>query len=203
MCKSFPKKFLSILMSLVLLLTTAIYADNVVIGVAPGIGDKTQSLNATTTYLQNQYSGPGLRPNSSMTYDTPIQGVTLDEFTGNMVSSLANSTNTADAGPRVNNISSPAANNSSIRNYRQNAQVISNGALLSNVDSNTSDMGPTVHEISSPVAGGVGLQSGDQNGPGVANYQTGDPNRPKDPVPSYTTNTNNVSTIAQDNGVII
>lgn len=203
MCRSFPKKFLSILMSLVLLLTTAIYADNVVIGVAPGMGDKTQSLNATTTYLQNQYSGPGLRPNSSMTYDTPIQGVTLDEFTGNMVSSLANGTNTADAGPRVNSISSPGAYNASIRNYRQNAQVISNGALQSNVQTNTADLGPTVHEILAPVAGGVGLESvgNETSGPGAANYQTN--NVAQNPMPAYNTTTNNVSTVTSDNGVII
>ena len=202
MHKSFPKKFLSILMNLVLLFTTTIYADNVVVGVAPGIGDKRQSLNATTTYLQNQYSGPGLRPNSAMTYDTPIQGVSVDTFTGNMVSSLANSSNTVDAGPKVSNISSPAANNESLRTYRQNAQVISNGALLSNVGSSTADMGPTVHEISEPVAGGIGLQSSDTVGPGTTDNQISNSNKQQNVIPSYTTSINNISTMV-NNGVII
>ena len=201
MYKSFSKRALSIIMSIVLFSTTVVYADNVVIGTAPGMGDKTQSINATTTYLQNQYSGPGLKPNSSITFDTPIQGVTVDSFTGNTVSSLANSNNTSDTGPKTTNITSPAQNNSNLKNIRQNAQIISNGALSSSVNTSTSDGGPTVHEISAPVADGVGLTSdGAVNGPGVASYDT--QNKPQDPVPSYNTNTNNVTQNA-DTGVII
>ena len=201
MYKSFSKKALSIIMSIVVLSTTVIYADNVVVGTAPGMGDKVQSMNATTTYLQNQYSGPGLQPNSSITFNTPIQGVSVDSFTGNTVSSLANSNNTSDTGPRVTNITSPAQHNADLKNYRQNAQVISNGALISSVNTNTADAGPTVHEISAPTAGGEGLHSSNEpNGPGAVNNEV--TNKPQDPMPPYTTNTNNV-TQNVDTGVII
>ena len=203
MCKSFPKKFLSIILCMVMLLTTLAYADNVVIGVAPNSMEKTQNLNATTTYLQNQYSGPGLLPNSSITYNTPIQGVSIDQSTGNVVSSLSYSSNTSDTGPRTTTITSPAANNATVSARRQNAQVITNGLINDSVQTaNTSDSGPTVHEISAPTADGGGITSDGVYGPGVESYETNQNDRPQNPVPSYTTDTTNV-TQNVNTGVII
>lgn len=201
MRKSFPKKILSIAMSMALLSTTIAYADNVIVGAAPSSMDKTQSLNASTTYLQNQYSGPGLLPNSSITYNTPIQGIGIDQSTGS-VSSLSYSTNTTDSGPKTTNISSPANHNSSISAQRQGAQVITNGLVNYNVqNSNTSDTGPTVHEIAAPSAEG-GITSQGVYGPGIASYETNQNDRPQDPIPSYSTNTTNV-TQNVNTGVII
>ena len=203
MCKSFPKKFLSIILCMVMLLTTLAYADNVVIGVAPNSMEKTQNLNATTTYLQNQYSGPGLLPNSSITYNTPIQGVSIDQSTGNVVSSLSYSSNTSDTGPRTTTITSPASNNATVSARRQNAQVITNGLINDSVQTaNTSDSGPTVHEISAPTADGGGITSDGVYGPGVESYETNQNDRPQNPVPSYTTDTTNV-TQNVNTGVII
>ena len=203
MCKSFPKKFLSIILCMVMLLTTLAYADNVVIGVAPNSMEKTQNLNATTTYLQNQYSGPGLLPNSSITYNTPIQGVSIDQSTGNVVSSLSYSSNTSDTGPRTTTITSPASNNATVSARRQNAQVITNGLINDSVQTaNTSDSGPTVHEISAPTADGGGIASDGVYGPGVESYETNQNDRPQNPVPSYTTDTTNV-TQNVNTGVII
>lgn len=203
MCKSFPKRILSITLSIVLLSTTIIYADNVVVGVAPSSMDKTQNLNASTTYLQNQYSGPGLLPNSSITYNTPIQGVSIDQSTGNVVSALSYSSNTADTGPRVTTITSPAAHNSSISSQRQNAQVITNGLVTDRVQTaNTSDTGPTVYEISAPFADGEGINSNGVYGPGTVNYETSRNDVPQNPIPSYNTTTTNVYQNV-DTGVII
>ncbi len=203
MCKSSPRKFLSILLSIVMLLTTIVYADNVVIGVAPNSMGKTQNLNATTTYLQNQYSGPGLLPNSSITYNTPIQGVNIDQSTGNVVTSLSYSSNTSDTGPKTTTITSPADNNVAISNRRQNAQVITNGLINNSVQTaNTSDSGPTVYEISAPSADGSGVTSDGVYGPGVENYETNQNATQRNPVPSYTTNTINVSQNV-NTGVII
>lgn len=203
MCKSFPKKFLSIILCMVMLLTTLAYADNVVIGVAPNSMEKTQNLNATTTYLQNQYSGPGLLPNSSITYNTPIQGVSIDQSTGNVVSSLSYSSNTSDTGPRTTTITSPASNNATVSARRQNAQVITNGLINDSVQTaNTSDSGPTVHEISAPTADGGGIASDGVYGPGVESYETNQNDVPQNPIPSYTTDTTNV-TQNVNTGVII
>lgn len=209
MYKSFPKKFLSIMMCLMLLLSSVTYADNVVVGMAPGSsisGNKTMTQNAGTTYLQNQYSGPGLLPNSSITYNTPIQGVNYGQ-TSAQVSSMAGS-GTSDTGPKITYISSPAAHNKELASTHQNAAVISNGAYYTGMDTNTSDTGPTTYEITSPVAGGEELVSNNAyvaSGPGASasSHQTNTGHN--DYVPEYVTGNNNVSqfTTNVNNGVVI
>ena len=204
MCRSFPKKFLSIMMSVVLLSTSIVFADNVVIGTAPGvgsIGNKTVTQNAGTTYLQNQYSGPGLLPNSSVTYNTPIQVPDYSQQSG-QVTSMAVTNNTSDTGPKTTTITSPAANNALLASTHHQASVISNGAFNTGTSTNTSDSGPTVHEIKSPSANGEAIVSSDKidnTGPGVTNNQSS--NVPANPTPSYSTNTAN--NVVQDTGVII
>ena len=191
------------ILGIVLFSNSVIYADNVVVGVAPNSMDKAQNLNASTTFLQNQYSGPGLLPNSSITYNTPIQGVSIDQSTGNVVSSLSYSSNTSDTGPKTVTITSPSAHNTAVSANRQSAQVITNGLVNDAVQTaNTSDTGPTVHEISAPSADGGGITSDGVYGPGTQSYNTNQDTRPQDPVPSYTTNTTNV-TQNVDTGVII
>lgn len=184
MCKSFSKKFLSITICLVLLATNLAYADTVVVGMAPGSESKSMNANATTTYLQNQFTGPGLLPNSSTTNMTPIQGVSYDYSVGQALSNI-DSNGAENKGPTVKTITSPAAHNAELSTVSGNTNVITNGATSGRVQDNTStsDGGPTVHEISSPSADGMSLQSDNNTGPGVSQNNVGVAN----PVPSYST----------------
>ena len=188
MFKSFSKKVLLILICLILLANNLVYADTVVVGVAPGNGTKNIDSNATTTYLQNQYNGPGIMPSSAMTNYSPMQGVSVDYSVGKQLSAI-DSNNTSDGGPTVKNISSPAAHNKMLSESTGNVNVISNGfgANGTGTDS-TSDTGPTVREIKAPVADGEVLYS---DGAGPGNSQVG--GAPTS-IPSYNTNSeyNNV-----------
>ena len=155
------KKILSLMLCFVLLLTSFTYADTVVIGAAPNSTDKTLSQSATTTFLQNQYTGPGTMPSSSnMLGSSPIQmggGVTLDQ-----ASTLGgvDSNGVADAGPTVKTITSPAAHNAELATTTGNTNVITNGAeYFGSKSSSTSDTGPTVKEITAPKAGGESINN--------------------------------------------
>lgn len=184
MRKSFSnsKRVLSITICLSLLMTNLTFADTVVIGMAPGSESKSMNANATTTYLQNQFTGPGLLPNSATTNMTPIQGVSYDYSVGQALSNI-DSNGAEDKGPTVHNISSPATNNAMLNTVTGNSNIIANGVSTGRVqDSNTSDTGPTVREITAPTADGSRLSS-DNTGPGVAQNSPG----ATEPAPSYST----------------
>ena len=187
MCRSFSKKVLSIAICLVLLATNFAYADTVVIGMAPGSESKTMNANATTTYLQNQFTGPGTLPNSSTTNMTPIQGVSYDYSVGQTLSNI-DSNGAENKGPTVHTITSPGANNTAISTVTSNSNVITNGAISGRVqDSNTADAGPTVREISAPTADGARFTS-ENTGPGV--NMGGSQVAENNPIPSYSTQDN-------------
>ncbi|MBO6119768.1 MAG: hypothetical protein J6P02_04820 [Lachnospiraceae bacterium] len=213
MSKSFPTKALALTLSLTIVATSFAYADTVVVGVAPGTESRTMSANATTTYLQNQYTGPGLLPNSATTNYSPIQGVSYDYSVGQSLSNI-DSNGAENKGPTTHTITSPGANNALLNTVTGTTNVITNGATSGRVSTtNTEDKGPTVHEISAPSADGEPLTS-DNSGPGAnLNNNTG----ANTPIPSYTTQTNqanqntappaqttNVDTFtASNNGAII
>ena len=213
MFKSFSKKVLSITLCFILVVMNLAYADTVVVGVAPGTssGTKSMSSGVNTPYLQNQYTGPGLLPNSSTTNYSPIQGVnvSVDYSAGQALASI-DQNGAENKGPTVQTITSPAAHNVEMATVTGSSNVITNGATVSRgADDRSADAGPTVHEITSPVAGGEHLQS-ENSGPGVAtnNSQSG-----AAPLPSYTTANNQATNTAQatnadimqavNNGVII
>lgn len=203
--KSFPKRVIAITMCIVFALSNFAYADTVVIGSAPGSGNRTMDTNATTTYLQNQYTGPGLLPNSSRTNYTPIQGVSYDQSIGQASASVDENGVSYD-GPSTKIITSPAANNAEIAAVTGTSNVIANGVNLSKSDeTGTADAGPTTYEILSPTAGDPNIRS-ENSGPGVAINQPTE----QTSIPSYTTNqiasyqTNNQAATATINtGVII
>ena len=55
MSKNIAKKILSLGLCAVIVSVNIVYADTVIIGVAPNSSEKSLSQNASTTYLQNQY----------------------------------------------------------------------------------------------------------------------------------------------------
>ena len=208
MFKSLSKRIFSIVVCLALLLTNLVYADTVVVGVAPGTGAKSMTSNASsTTYLQNQFTGPGLLPNSSTTNNSPIQGVSYDYSVGQSLSNI-DQNGAENKGPTVKTITSPAAHNAELSTVTGSSKVIANGVQFSSGDDRSADKGPTFHEISSPSANNESLIS-DNTGPGVVN------NNPQQPasIPSYTTQNNQATTVTQaaqvdtfvasNNGVII
>ena len=208
MFKSLSKRIFSIVVCLALLLTNLVYADTVVVGVAPGTGTKNMTSNASsTTYLQNQFTGPGLLPNSSTTNYSPIQGVSYDYSVGQSLSNV-DQNGTENKGPTVTTIVSPGAHNKELATVTGSSKVIANGVQFSSGDDRSADKGPTFHEISSPSANNELLIS-DNTGPGVVN------NNPQQPaaIPSYTTQNNQATTVTQaaqvdtfaaaNNGVII
>ena len=211
MFKSLSKRIFSIVVCLALLLTNLVYADTVVVGVAPGTGSKNMSANAAaTTYLQNQFSGPGLLPNSSTTNYSPIQGVSYDYSVGQQLSNV-DQNGAENKGPTVKTITSPAAHNQELATVTGNSKVITNGLVLNYNDDRSADIGPTVHEISSPTSHRESLISENANsGPGAVNNNSQQPAA----IPSYTTQNNNQATTvtqaaqvdtfaASNNGVII
>lgn len=172
MCKSFSKKGLSFVLCFALVMSNLVYADTVVVGVAPGVGNKNVDLNASTTYLQNQNTGPGLMPSSATTNYSPIQGVSYDYSAGQSISNF-DSNGAANAGPTSKSILSPATHNAQLNTVTGNTSVISNGIQNSRVSTdNTSNTGPTAHEISAPVSQDAGLTSINA-GPGVMSTTTG------------------------------
>ena len=193
MCKSFSKRVLSVSICFALLATTLVYADTVVVGVAPGNEAKNMSANATTTYLQNQFTGPGTMPNSSVTNTTPIQGVSVDYSVGQALSNI-DSNNAESKGPTTTNISSPAANNAAMAALTSTAKVITNGLNQRGADDRSSDSGPTVQEISGPTAD-TSLTSSNY-GPGASSsYNTTTTTRNE--IPSYTTKKTTQTTTQQ------
>lgn len=192
MCKSFSKKGLSFALCFALVMSNLVYADTVVVGVAPGVGNKNVDLNASTTYLQNQNTGPGLMPSSATTNYSPIQGVSYDYSAGQSISNF-DSNGAANAGPTSQSILSPAAHNAQLNTVTGNTSVISNGLQNSRVsDDNTSNTGPTVHEISAPVSQDVGLTSTNA-GPGVRSTTTG--NTANSSNTEATTNNGEITTV--------
>ena len=169
MCKKYCKKFLSLIVSLTIILSSFVYADTVVIGVAPGAADgRTMSANTNTPYLQNQYTGPGTLPNSSITGLSPIQGVSYASTNGQ---NYIDMNGLGYTGPTTQTTSSPSTNAmvTSANAGRVNAGVVANNALQSNrvSDSSTADKGPTTAEaITSPTASGGGITSSATYGPG-------------------------------------
>ena len=170
MCKKCYKKFLSLIVSLVIVLSNLVYADTVVIGVAPGAVDgRTMSANTNTPYLQNQYTGPGTLPNSSTTGLSPIQGVSYTTTNGQ---NYIDMNGLGYTGPTTQTAISPSSSavELSANAGRANAGIVDNGLLQNNnriSDSSTADKGPTTaQDISSPTANGIGLTSTDTYGPG-------------------------------------
>lgn len=193
MFKSLSKRIFSIVVCLALLLTNLVYADTVVVGVAPGTGSKNISANAATTYLQNQFSGPGILPNSSTTNYSPIQGVSYDYSVGQELSKI-DQNGAENKGPTVKNITSPAAHNQELATVTGNSKVITNGLVLSSGTDSTADAGPTVHEILSPSAEYEMLVSENANsGPGAVGPGT----QQSSGVPSYSTQNNQPTTVTQ------
>lgn len=191
MFKSLSKRIFSIVVCLTLLLTNLVYADTVVVGVAPGTGTKNMTANASgTTYLQNQYTGPGVLPNSSTTNYSPIQGVSYDYSVGQLLSNI-DQNGTENKGPTVTTIVSPGTHNKELATVTGSSQVIANGVVFT-PDDRSADKGPTFNEISSPSANNESLMS-DNTGPGVVN------NNPQQPasIPSYSTQNNQPTTVAQ------
>lgn len=121
------------------------YADTVVIGAAPGTNDgRSMSANTNTAYLQNQYTGPGIIPNSSMTGLTPIQGVTYQQSAGqNPIAYGAN-----DNSPTTTTIYSPSVKTNGNVTGNTSTNVVSNYSIYNSRVSgeSTSDSGPTVKE---------------------------------------------------------
>ena len=150
------KRILSLALCISFLLVNNVLADTVVIGAAPGTGssNKTVSQNANTTFLQNQYTGPGLLPNSASTGTTPIQGVSFDNSAGQRAT-LVDSNNVSDTGPTVKIITSPAANNAEMSALTNNSKVIANSAIYSgNNNTSTVDEGPVTAAAITPGADG-------------------------------------------------
>lgn len=210
MYKSFPKRFLSIIICLILFLSSISYADTVVVGVAPGSGlngNKIINQNASTTYLENQYSGPGILPNSSITHNSPIQVQNLNQSSG-QVSAMSLSPNTSDTGPKTTNISSPGAHNQQLAATHQNAGVIANGAYSTGAVTNTSDSGPVTQEITAPVAGGESITSNNyvSEGPGtnegnsIVSYDT-EPEPMQSSTVNYTTSNDGVIIYTVNNNI--
>lgn len=178
MFKSFSKKVLSITISITLLLVNLVYADTVVVGVAPGTESRSMSANAATTYLQNQFTGPGTLPNSSVTNYSPIQGVSYDYSAGQSLAGI-DQYNAENKGPTTKVITSPATHNQELAMVTGASNVITNGITAGRIaDSNTADSGPTVQEIYAPSADPLSLNS-DNSGPGVATQGAS--------IPSYST----------------
>ena len=178
MFKSFSKRVLSITISITLLLVNLVYADTVVIGVAPGTESRSMSANAATTYLQNQFTGPGTLPNSSVTNYSPIQGVSYDYSAGQSLAGI-DQYNAENKGPTTKVITSPATHNQELAMVTGASNVITNGITAGRIaDSNTADSGPTAHEIYAPSADPLSLNS-DNSGPGVATQGAS--------IPSYST----------------
>lgn len=172
MCKKYLKRFLSLIVSLIIVLSSLAYADTVVIGVAPGAADgRTMSANTNTPYLQNQYTGPGTLPNSSITGLSPIQGVSYANTNGQ---NYIDANGMGYASPTTQTIGSPTTNavTLSTNTGRANAGIVANGALQGSriSDTSTADKGPTTAaDIVSPTANGGGLTSTDTYGPGFQN----------------------------------
>lgn len=172
MCKKYLKRFLSLIVSLIIVLSSFAYADTVVIGVAPGAADgRTMSANTNTPYLQNQYTGPGTLPNSSITGLSPIQGVSYANTNGQ---NYIDANGMGYASPTTQTIGSPTTNavTLSTNTGRANAGIVANGALQGSriSDTSTADKGPTTAaDIVSPTANGGGLTSTDIYGPGFQN----------------------------------
>ena len=173
MCKKYFKRFLSLIVSLILVLSSFAYADTVVIGVAPGAADgRTISANTNTPYLQNQYTGPGTLPNSAMTGLSPIQGVSYASTNGQ---NYIDMNGLGYTGPTTQTTGSPSTNAmvTSANAGRVNAGVVANNALQGNrvTESSTANKGPTTAEaITSPSANGSrGVTSSDTFGPGYQN----------------------------------
>lgn len=150
------KKFLSLLIVSAVILGNFAYADTVVIGVAPGTADgRTVSANANTTFLQNQYTGPGTLPNSQSTNITPIQSVNFN----NSMANAADMNGISNTSPITRTISNPTANHNIISSANTGASVVSNSLTNSSRvdDASTADKGPTVApEITHPSANGEG-----------------------------------------------
>ena len=168
MYKKLYKKFLSLLICLVVITSNLVKADTVIIGSAPGLNNgRTISANTNTSYLQNQFTGPGTLPNSSMTGITPIQGVSVDYSAGQQ---SVDANGIGYSGPNTTTITSPGVHNQQLATTTGNVGVISNGAgALGNASTtSTSDTGPTVAAEIIPVAGGQTLSSADGTGPGYS-----------------------------------
>ncbi len=150
MYKKELKKVVALFTIFNLLFSTFTYADTVVIGSAPGTNDgRTMSANASTAYLQNQYTGPGLAPNSSLTGLTPIQGINYQQSNGqNPVAYGAN-----DHAPTTSILYSPSSKLTGDTTSTVNTSVLASNYVNYNTGSgeSVSSGGPTVsHESMSP-----------------------------------------------------
>ncbi|MBR1454394.1 MAG: hypothetical protein IJ593_07090 [Lachnospiraceae bacterium] len=182
------KKFLSLLVVSAIVLGNLAYADTVVIGVAPGTADgRTISANANTTYLQNQYTGPGTLPNSQSTGISPIQ------LNYNATTNYADANGTSNTSPTTRNLTSPTANHNVLSANYAGTGVVSNAATnVSRVtDTSTADKGPTVAaDIAHPSAKGENSitssnaigPDGDSTVPNTANIQEVQVNTTSAPV---------------------
>lgn len=152
-----PTKILSLVLCLTLCVNGIAYADTVVIGAAPNSAEKSVSQQANTTFLQNQYTGPGTLPTSSNNLgSSPLQqGLSIDYSSNTVGQAMVDSNNVSYAGPQVTNISSPAKHNEELKTSYGTVNIITNGAnALGTPADNTSDTGPVSKEVAAPTANG-------------------------------------------------
>lgn len=144
------------MLCLTVLLSSSAFADTVVIGAAPSSTDKTVSQSANTTFLQNQYTGPGTLPSSSNNLGTsPLQSAVVDYSSNTPATSKIDSNNVSYSGPKSEYITSPAANNAMLTASTGNVAVIANSANTKGSKAeNTADEGPTFKEVAAPAANG-------------------------------------------------
>lgn len=201
---NFKKKILSLILCFSLLVTGSTYADTVIIGSAPSNSDKAVTQNASnTSFIQNQYSGPGLLPSSSNNLGSSplMSSVSYDNSVGQK-SSNVDDHGVANAGPTSRTTGSPSAKVSTDVSSSNQSAVITNGMAEKGTPAeNTSDTGPVSHEVSAPSANG---RPGINNPTGVimggeyveGSGPAGGTSPESKNVPSYTTNNNNYPTTA-------
>lgn len=182
MYKKYMKKFLALFISLVIALFNLTYADNVVLGIAPGLVDgRTISANTNTTYLQNLYTGPGLAPNSSVTGLTPIQVTNNSSVETTNTYNNVNTTAYTNNYPynTINTNTNAYTNVNGYTNGYTNTYPVNNGYAYNNGNVNTqnrvmdtnnvSNSGPTVTTIKSPASNMKTLANSSTNVGVIAN----------------------------------
>lgn len=145
------KKILSLTVCFVLLTNTLAYADTVIIGAAPTSNDKAIVQNASnnSTFLQNQYTGPGTMPSSSNNLGTSplMAGISYDNSVGQQAAMIdANGVSNNKPVASSDKKSTAAAGLSG----PQSTGVIYNNAVTTGGTSSTSDNGPVSKESSGP-----------------------------------------------------
>ena len=140
MLKNSIRKIIALVLVFTMTFVTFAYADTVVVGSAPGMNDgRTMSANTNTAYLQNQYTGPGTTPNSSVTGITPMQ---YQQSAGQ--NPIVHGTN--DNSPTTQILYSPSAHQTGVASSNSSALSQAASTTLITTGDSTSNTGPTVHE---------------------------------------------------------